>query len=143
MKPYKITNEDENIVEDFIKRSAHSHMRGSRSTEQVGLDIRVGKLGEIAYKDHCKDSINEIDWKGIVQLDGLDFTHTDGRGIQVKTLNRDTQWCTFYDWKWDVITVMRMIGDEIHLIGEYKKEHIKEIARKSNWKGWYFDPKNC
>jgi hypothetical protein len=143
MEPYKITKEDKNLIEDFIERSANSHIKYTRSTEQVKADIKVGKLGEIAYKNHYKDSINGVDWKGLVQMDGIDFTHIDGRGIQVKTLNRDTQWCTFYDWKWDVIAVMRIIGSEIHLIGEYNKEQIKKIARESNWKGWYFDPKNC
>ena len=143
MKPYKITQEDENSIEDFIERSANSHMKYTRSIEQVKDDIRVGKSGEIAYKDYCGDSINEVDWKGLVQMDGLDFTHEDGRGIQVKTLNEDTKWCTFYDWKWDVIVAMRMIGGEIHLIGEFDKEYLKGIARKSNWKGWYFDPLNC
>ena len=143
MKPYKITQEDKNLVEDFIERSANSHMHYSRTLEQVKDDIRVGKLGEIAYKNHCKDSINGVDWKGLVQMDGLDFTHEDGRGIQVKTLNKDTTWCTFYDWKWDVLIVMRIIGDEIHLLGEFDKEYLKGIARKSNWKGWYFDPLNC
>lgn len=143
MKPYKIKEVDENLVKDFIQRSANTHMRGSRSIEQVKQDIRIGKLGEIAYKNHCEDSINGVDWKGLVQMDGLDFTHEDGRGIQVKTLNKDTLWCTFYDWRWDVLVVMRMIGEEIHLIGEFDKEYLKGIARKSNWKGWYFDPLNC
>ncbi len=143
MKTYKITQEDEDLIEDFIKRSAHSHMHYSRTLEQVKEDIRVGKLGEIAYKDYCGDSINGVDWKGLVQMDGLDFTHEDGRGIQVKTLNKDTTWCTFYDWKWDVIVVMRIVGGEIHLLGEFDKEYVKGIARKSNWKGWYFDPLKC
>ena len=143
MKPYKIKEVDEDLVKDFIQRAAETHMRSTRSVERVKEDIRVGKLGEIAYKDYRRDSINEVDWKDIVQLDGIDFTYSDGRGIQVKTLNSDSQWCTFYDWKWDVIVVMRMIGDTIHLIGEFNKEQIQGISRKSNWKGWYFDPKNC
>jgi hypothetical protein len=140
MKPYKIKVIDEVLVEDFIQRSAETHMRGSRSLDEVKEDIRVGKLGEIAYKDYCGESINEVDWKGVVQMDGLDFTHEDGRGIQVKTLREDTKWCTFYDWKWDSLVVLRMIGNEIHLLGEFDKEYLKRTARESKWKGWYFYP---
>jgi hypothetical protein len=140
MKPYKITEVDEDLVDDFIDRSAKDHRSNNRTLDEVKEDIRIGKLGEIAYKQYCGNSINEIDWKGIVQMDGLDFTHEDGRGIQVKTMREDTKWCTFYNWKWDVLVVMRMIGNSIHLIGEFDKEYIKANARKSNWNGWYINP---
>lgn len=140
MKPYEITQKDEDLVEDFIIRSAHAHMNGSRSLEQVKEDIRVGKLGEIAYKNYCGDSINEIDWKGHVQFDGLDFKHQNGKGIQVKTLNQNTTWCTFNDWQWDILVALRLIGNKIHLIGEYDKAYVTGIAKKSKWKGWYFYP---
>lgn len=142
MKPYKVKEKDEDLVEDFIRRAAETHMRGSRTLEEVKDDIRVGKLGEIAYKDYCGDSINEVDWKGLVQLDGLDFTHEDGRGIQVKTLREDTKWCTFYDWKWDILVSLRIVGNEIHLLGEFDKEYLQRVAKSSKWKGWYFYPEN-
>lgn len=142
MKPYKITEADEDLVDDFIIRSAKDHRSNNRTIEEVSSDIRIGKLGEIAYKQYCGNSINGIDWKGIVQTDGLDFKHVDGRGIQVKTLREETKWCTFYDWKWDVLVVMRMIGNTIHLIGEFEKEYVKTVARKSNWNGWYINPEN-
>lgn len=140
---YNITEEDEDIVKDFIERSANNHIRYTRSIERVKEDIRVGKLGEIAYKRYCGDEISEIDWTGKPQGDGLDFKRKDGIGIQVKTINVDAKWCTFSDWKWDILVIYKMIGNEILLIGEFDREYIKGIARKSNWKGWYIDPTNC
>lgn len=142
MKPYKITEVDEDLVDDFINRSAKDHRSNKRTLDEVKEDIRIGKLGEIAYKQYCGNSINEVDWKGVVQMDGLDFTHEDGRGIQVKTLREDTKWCTFYNWKWDVLVIMRMVGNSIHLLGEFDREYIKSNARKSNWSGWYINPEN-
>lgn len=140
---YNITEEDEDIVEDFIERSMSNHIRSTRSEAQVKEDIRVGKLGEIAYKHYCGDDISEIDWEDRVQGDGLDFKRKDGTGIQVKTLNSDTKWCTFYDWKWDILVVFRLVGDTIELIGEFDRSYVKGIARESNWKGWYIDPEKC
>ena len=140
MKPYKITEDDEAIVDDFIQRSAKDHMQRTRTFAELKEDIRIGKLGEIAYKDYCGESINEVDWKGVVQTDGLDFKHEDGRGIQVKTLNTNTKWCAFPDWKWDVLVVLRENNGSIHMIGEFEKEYVKTKAKKSNWSGWYIDP---
>jgi hypothetical protein len=143
MKPYKVTEVDEDLVDDFIQRAANNHRAEGRDINKIEDNIRTGKLGEIAYKSYCGDSINEVDWSGVVQMDGLDFKRTDGTGIQVKTLNADTTWCSFPNWKWDVLVVMRLVGNEVHLLGEFEREYIKGIARKSNWSGWYFNPENC
>ena len=73
-------------------------------------------------------------------MDGLDFTSSDGKGIQVKTIGPNVQWVTFYNWKWDRIAVLRIFNDTITLIGEWDKEDIKRISRKSKRSGWYFNP---
>jgi hypothetical protein len=140
---YQLTQTDKDTIEDFVTRSTTDHLSYGRTYDKIAEDIRVGKSGEVAYKNYCGSDISEIDWSGRVQTDGLDFKHQDGRGIQVKTLREDSKWCSFSDWKWDVLVVMREIGGEIHLIEEFEREYLQTRARKSNWKGWYFDPLNC
>lgn len=140
---YQLTQTDINTLNEFIERSTRDHLSYGRTYDQIAEDIRVGKAGEIAYKHYCGSVISEIDWSGRVQTDGLDFRHQDGRGIQVKTLREDSKWCSFSDWKWDVLVVMREVGKEIHLIGEFDRPYLESVAKRSNWKGWYFDPTNC
>ncbi len=140
---YQLTPTDTNTLNEFVERATRDHMSYGRTYDKIAEDIRVGKAGEIAYKHYCGSDISEIDWSGRVQTDGLDFRHQDGRGIQVKTLREDSKWCSFSDWKWDVLVVMREIGTEIHLIGEFDRPYLESKARPSNWKGWYFDPTNC
>lgn len=142
MIEYKIKKEDLDLCTSFANRTASNHMRGERSHNQVVKDIIVGKLGEIAYKNYKGNAINDIDWSGVVQYDGLDFKSKEGKGIQVKTLNVDAKWATFNDWKWDLLVIQRLEGRAIKLIGEYEKDSIRSVARPSNWKGWYFNPKD-
>jgi hypothetical protein len=140
---YTITNEDEDLVEDFIQRAYQYHIRSKRSEDEVKEDIRIGKLGEIAYKAYVGNDANEIDWSGIPQGTGEDFVHLERGKIQVKTLREDSKWCTFYNWNFDELVVFRIVRDQVLLIGEFSKENLKNDARKSNWSGWYIDPENC
>ena len=142
MVKYKIKEEDEDLVEEFINRSLNDHMRFTRDESTLKNHIRIGKLGEIAYKAYAGDSISEIDWKPIPQS-GPDFRSIDGTGIQVKTITEDSKWCTFYNWNFDTLAVLRMNGDLIELVGEFDLEFLKGIAKKSNFKGWYIDPVKC
>lgn len=142
MVKYKIKEEDEDLVEEFINRSLNDHMRFTRDESTLKNNIRIGKLGEIAYKAYAGDNISEIDWKPIPQP-GPDFRSIEGTGIQVKTIAEDARWCSFYNWNFDTLVVLRMKGDLIELIGEFDLEFLKGIAKKSNFKGWYIDPVKC
>ncbi len=137
---YLITSEDELLVSDFIERSAINHVRNNRTLDQVKEDIRIGKLGEIAYKHWYRDLISPIDWSGIPQGTSPDFRDTDGKGIQVKTMRSNTKWCSFYNWDFDRLAALRFVDGEIHLIKEFQRDQLKSIAKSSKWSGWYFYP---
>lgn len=142
MYKYKITDTDLDLVEDFIERAAKDHIRRRRSEDEVKEDIRIGKLGEIAYWNYANPHCGPIDWSGICQGEGADFTHDDGTKVQVKTIREDSKWASFYNWNFDRLVIFRENGDEIELLKDLELEEVKSIARKSNWKGWYIDP-NC
>jgi hypothetical protein len=140
---YQLTKNDVLTIEEFVTRSTTDHRSYGRLYDKISQDIRVGKAGEIAYKNFHGSDISEIDWSGRVQTNGIDFTHQDGRGIQIKTIRADSKWCSFTDWQWDTLAVIREIGDQFHLIGEFDKAHLEKRAKPSNWHGWYFNPLNC
>lgn len=142
---YKVTEEDILLVEDFIQRAANNHFAFSRDYQEITENIRIGKLGEIAYKAYAGDEVGGVDWSGIPQGTSPDFFRKDGRGIQVKTLNHDTRWCSFYNWDFDELAVLRINSrvNEIRLIGVFERQFIKSIASKSKWRGWYIDPEKC
>jgi len=137
---YTITQEDEFIVSDFIERSLNQHIHKNRSEYQVREDLRIGKLGEIAYKHWHGDSISGIDWSGIPQGTSPDFRDNEGKGIQIKTMRSDTKWCSFYNWNFDQLVALRIVGNEIHLVSELSIYSLKTIAKSSKWSGWYFYP---
>jgi hypothetical protein len=140
MYKYKYTEQDEDLVEDFIERAIQSHMRERRSVSELKEDIRIGKLGEIAYWNYANPDCGEIDWSGRPQDQGADFTHTDGTKIQVKTIRSDAKWASFYNWNFDRLVVFKEDNGILTLLKDLEVEEVRSISRKSNWKGWYIDP---
>lgn len=137
---YTETKEDRLKIEEFIRLSAKNHRPNGRSIDQIKDDIRIGKLGEIAYKSWMGDLINDVDWSSVNQGTGEDFVNSKGKKIQVKTIRHDTKWCSFYNWNFDYLVCLRQIGSEIHFVSSLSKPQLKSKAIKSNWEGWYFYP---
>jgi hypothetical protein len=140
MYKYQYTEEDENLVEDFINRSIKDHIRERRSESEVREDIRIGKLGEIAYSHYAGPECGSVDWSGRPQDKAPDFIHTDGTRIQVKTIRSDANWASFYNWNFDRLVVFKENGGILTLLKDLDLDEVKSIARKSNWTGWYIDP---
>jgi len=140
MYKYQYTEHDENLVDEFIERSLKDHIRERRSESEAREDIRIGKLGELAYFYYAKPDCGEVDWSGRPQGQGADFTHDDGTRIQVKTIRPEAKWASFYNWNFDRLVVFREDRGELTLLKDLDAEEVKSIARKSNWTGWYIDP---
>lgn len=140
MYKYKYTESDEDLIEDFIERSVSTHIRDKRSIEDLREDIRIGKLGEIAYSHYAGPECGEIDWSGRPQDQGADFTHIDGTKIQVKTIRSNANWASFYNWNFDRLVVFKEESGVLTLLKDLDIDEVKTVCKKSNWTGWYIDP---
>lgn len=92
----RFSAEDRARVEDFAKNvAAHTYNRRGVSRAEQERDVRIGKLGEVAFaiflQRHGK-RINGEDmftvWEGTMNVDKLDFRTKDGKTIDVKTASR-------------------------------------------------------
>ncbi len=141
---YRPTEEDWQLAREFCERTMNDHIRGTRSLFELKENIILGKLGEIAYKKYWEEEVTEVDWSGTPQGKEPDFLKSEGPSqikVQIKTIEGNSKWATFYNWNFDILVLFRMKNGILHYIDTYTYPVLKERARQSNYnKGWYFDP---
>lgn len=141
---YHPTLEDIKLATDFAEKYINDHIRGTRSVEVMKRDIVTGKLGEIAYKRYWGDSVSEIELSGTPQGSQSDFIRKDAEKsirVEIKTIERETKWCTFGNWNFDELVLFRLEDGVIYWINTYTYSTVKQKAKPSNFsRKWYFHP---
>lgn len=93
----KFTNVELSKAAQFARESARStHNRRNESPEMHERNVRVGKLGEIAFakflSDNGKALIGNDDmftvWNDTMTVDKMDFQTAEGKTIDIKTASR-------------------------------------------------------
>jgi hypothetical protein len=142
---YYPTQEDIQKATSFAEKFISDHIRGTRSVEVMKRDMVIGKLGEIAYRRYWGDSVSEVEWSGIPQGSQPDFIRNSESDqpirVEIKTIEKETKWCTFGNWNFEELVLFRLEDGVIHWINTYTYPILKEKAKLSNFgKKWYFDP---
>jgi hypothetical protein len=111
-----------------------------RSVKEVHSDIVIGKLGELAYKSWMGNEVSEVDLIVRKEEDpGWDFTKTDGTRVQVKTIRSGIKWVTLGNFYWEELVVIRYDKGNFELEHIKTKTEVNGIAKRSKFKGYYYE----
>jgi hypothetical protein len=144
MKSYKISKDDEVLAEQFVEKAWKNHDAHGRSEHQIKYNIRIGKLGEIAFQKMFP-SVTEINWDGNKYDPGYDFILGADK-IDVKTLDNVGKDKVYYNagyMRCDYYAVVRdnPISKVAVYIGRVHHNVVKKVGYKVG-NASYFDVKH-
>jgi hypothetical protein len=136
---YKPTQEDLDVINNFVEGSYRYHHAYGRSGIDIKSDIFVGKLGELAFHRLFPQSTAPNFEISVTADPGWDLM-MNGNRVQIKTIRSGSKWVSFNDWNWDELAVLsyEQFENTISFLHINTKSYLKQNAKKSNFRGWYF-----